>query len=73
MIIIFLYEKIKKFEILFLGLASTYPEPEDKRHWLEEQLYNFNYESSMPVTWPWPAPKPLKSKIRKTADKDAHI
>ncbi|XP_067618347.1 NADP-dependent malic enzyme isoform X2 [Eurosta solidaginis] len=36
------------------GLASTYPEPSDKRKWLEDQLYNFNYESSMPVTWPWP-------------------
>jgi len=37
-----------------LGLASTYPEPQDKRKWLEDQLYNFNYESSMPVTWTWP-------------------
>lgn len=36
------------------GLASTYPEPEDKRKWLEDQLYNFNYESSMPITWKWP-------------------
>ncbi|XP_018789364.1 PREDICTED: NADP-dependent malic enzyme isoform X2 [Bactrocera latifrons] len=36
------------------GLASTYPEPSDKRKWLQDQLYNFNYESSMPVTWPWP-------------------
>ncbi|XP_036323942.1 NADP-dependent malic enzyme [Rhagoletis pomonella] len=36
------------------GLASTYPEPEDKRKWLLDQLYNYNYESSMPVTWPWP-------------------
>lgn len=39
---------------LQLGLASTYPEPSDKRKWLEDQLYNFNYQSSMPVTWPWP-------------------
>ncbi|XP_011202766.2 NADP-dependent malic enzyme isoform X2 [Bactrocera dorsalis] len=36
------------------GLASTYPEPSDKRKWLQDQLYKFNYESSMPVTWPWP-------------------
>lgn len=36
------------------GLASTYPEPVDKRKWLEDQLYKFNYQSSMPVTWPWP-------------------
>jgi malate dehydrogenase (oxaloacetate-decarboxylating)(NADP+) len=37
-----------------LGLASLYPEPSDKKKWLREQLYNFNYESSMPITWPWP-------------------
>jgi malate dehydrogenase (oxaloacetate-decarboxylating)(NADP+) len=36
------------------GLASLYPEPSDKKKWLREQLYNFNYESSMPITWPWP-------------------
>ncbi|KAH8296194.1 hypothetical protein KR054_002841, partial [Drosophila jambulina] len=36
------------------GLASTYPEPQDKRKWLESQLYNLNYESSMPTTWDWP-------------------
>lgn len=43
------------------GLASTYPEPEDKRKWLESQLYNFNYESSMPITWAWPQPTPMKT------------
>ncbi|KAG5673276.1 hypothetical protein PVAND_003336 [Polypedilum vanderplanki] len=36
------------------GLASLYPEPSDKKTWLKQQLYNFNYESSMPITWPWP-------------------
>lgn len=40
--------------LFYLGLASAYPEPEDKETWLTEQLYNFSYESSMPVTWPWP-------------------
>lgn len=44
---------IKQILNFQIGLASTYPEPEDKRKWLEDQLYNFNYESSMPVTWPW--------------------
>jgi malate dehydrogenase (oxaloacetate-decarboxylating)(NADP+) len=36
------------------GLASLYPEPADKKSWLKNQLYDFNYESSMPITWPWP-------------------
>ncbi len=36
------------------GLASHYPEPEDKKAWLKTHIYNFNYESSMPNTWPWP-------------------
>ncbi|XP_055295554.1 NADP-dependent malic enzyme isoform X2 [Sitodiplosis mosellana] len=44
------------------GLASTYPEPDDKRKWLEDQLYNFNYESSMPITWKWPQPTPMKTR-----------
>lgn len=44
------------------GLASTYPEPEDKRKWLEDQLYNFNYESSMPITWPWPEMPAMKTR-----------
>lgn len=44
------------------GLASTYPEPNDKRSWLEAQLYNHNYMSSMPVTWPWPKAPELKTR-----------
>lgn len=36
------------------GLASHYPEPEDKKTWLKSHIYSFNYESSMPKTWPWP-------------------
>jgi malate dehydrogenase (oxaloacetate-decarboxylating)(NADP+) len=39
------------------GLASTYPEPSDKKGFIRKHLYNFNYESSMPVTWTWPEPK----------------
>lgn len=42
------------------GLASTYPEPEDKRKWLEDQLYNYNYETSLPDTWQWPPEKSFK-------------
>jgi malate dehydrogenase (oxaloacetate-decarboxylating)(NADP+) len=36
------------------NLASLYPEPKDKRAWLKQQLYNYNYENQMPITWPWP-------------------
>lgn len=46
----------------YTGLASTYPEPEDKRKWLEDQLYNMNYESSMPITWKWPKPPHMKTR-----------
>lgn len=53
---------IEFYLICIIGLASTYPEPEDKRKWLEDQLYNFNYESSMPVTWKWPQPTPMKTR-----------
>ncbi|KAM7362798.1 NADP-dependent malic enzyme b, mitochondrial isoform 1-T1 [Cochliomyia hominivorax] len=44
------------------GLASTYPEPSDKRKWLQDQLYNFNYESSLPVTWVWPRMPYIKTR-----------
>lgn len=33
------------------GLASLYPEPKDKKTWLKDHIYNFNYEGSMPKTW----------------------
>lgn len=46
----------------FTGLASTYPEPTNVRKWLEDQLYNFNYESSMPITWKWPTSPPMKTR-----------
>lgn len=45
-----------------IGLASTYPEPEDKRKWLENQLYNYNYENSLPETWKWPEPEKMKTR-----------
>lgn len=44
------------------GLASTYPEPTDKRKWVEEQLYNYNYQSSMPKTWSWPEMPNIKTR-----------
>jgi malate dehydrogenase (oxaloacetate-decarboxylating)(NADP+) len=36
------------------NLASHYPEPSDKRAWLQQQLYSFNYSRSLPITWQWP-------------------
>jgi malate dehydrogenase (oxaloacetate-decarboxylating)(NADP+) len=44
------------------GLASIYPEPADKKTWLQSHLYNFNYESSMPVTWNWPKAAEIKTR-----------
>lgn len=38
---------------LVLGLASVYPEPKDISKHVENQMYNYNYESSMPVVWGW--------------------
>uniref|UniRef100_A0A6M2DDI8 Malic enzyme n=1 Tax=Xenopsylla cheopis TaxID=163159 RepID=A0A6M2DDI8_XENCH len=44
------------------GLASTYPEPHDKRKWIEEQMFNYNYDSAMPVTYPWPRMPEMKTR-----------
>lgn len=45
------------------GLATVYPEPEDKRAYIISNIYNYNYESALPTTWTWPKetimPKPL--------------
>lgn len=38
---------------MFSGLASVYPEPKDISKHVENQMYNYNYESSMPVVWGW--------------------
>jgi len=37
------------------GMASTYPEPEDKESFIRSRLYNYNYEeeSSLPTFYPW--------------------
>ncbi|CAG9787154.1 unnamed protein product [Diatraea saccharalis] len=40
------------------GLASLYPEPKDLAQHVKNQMYNFHYESAMPVVWDWkPAEK----------------
>nr|CAD7588939.1 unnamed protein product [Timema genevievae] len=36
------------------GLASVYPEPDDKRAMIEEKMYNYNYDSPLPATYSWP-------------------
>lgn len=36
------------------GVASVYPEPKDKRKYIESTLYNFNYASSLPASYGWP-------------------
>lgn len=44
------------------GTASVYPEPVDKRAYIEAQLYNFNYEPSLPNTWSWPKSPEIKTR-----------
>ncbi|XP_046672810.1 LOW QUALITY PROTEIN: NADP-dependent malic enzyme-like [Homalodisca vitripennis] len=36
------------------GIASTYPEPVDKRAFIEEQMYDYNYDCPLPATYQWP-------------------
>ena len=35
------------------GLASAYPEPDDKEEYIRSFLYNTEYDSYMPVMWKW--------------------
>ncbi|XP_050537245.1 NADP-dependent malic enzyme-like isoform X1 [Daktulosphaira vitifoliae] len=37
------------------GVASTYPEPEDKIEFIKSQLYNYNYSSSIPPIYSYPS------------------
>jgi hypothetical protein len=49
-------------------LASTYPEPEDKRTIVEAAMYNHNYDCPLPAVYPWPELPTLKNvKIEKTS------
>ncbi|KAF4521631.1 hypothetical protein B566_EDAN006673 [Ephemera danica] len=37
------------------GLASTYPEPKDKKAFVMSSMYDFNYDkSALPKQYPWP-------------------
>lgn len=49
-----------------LGIASTYPEPSDKEEFIKAQMYDYNYDCPLPVTYSWPReaeeiipPKPI--------------
>jgi len=37
------------------GSASTYPEPEDMETFIRQQLYDYNYSTSLPSRYEWPA------------------
>lgn len=36
------------------GIASTYPEPVDKKAFIESTMYDYNYDCPLPATYPWP-------------------
>jgi malate dehydrogenase (oxaloacetate-decarboxylating)(NADP+) len=36
------------------GLATTYPEPDDKLEFVRENQFSTDYESFIPITYPWP-------------------
>ncbi|KAF0767616.1 NADP-dependent malic enzyme-like [Aphis craccivora] len=36
------------------GVASTFPEPEDKIEFIKAQLYDYNYSSALPPLYSWP-------------------
>ena len=40
------------------GMASTYPEPEDKEEYVRMHMYNLDYEKFLPNTYGWPGMKP---------------
>ncbi|XP_048477503.1 NADP-dependent malic enzyme isoform X6 [Plutella xylostella] len=35
------------------GLASFYPQPADLTQHVKDQMYDYNYDCAMPVTWSW--------------------
>jgi len=47
----------------YLGIASHYPEPKDKKKFIESQMYDFNYDNPLPPKYSWPEEtEPIKSK-----------
>lgn len=43
------------------GLASIYPEPDNKRTLVEACIYNYNYDDALPASWEWPELPELKN------------
>lgn len=48
---------------IILGIASHYPEPKDKKKFIESQMYDYNYDNPLPPKYNWPEEtEPIKSK-----------
>lgn len=45
---------ISLYYCLHLGLASTYPEPEDKESFIRAQMYSTDYEPAIPSIYAYP-------------------
>ncbi|CAG9864206.1 unnamed protein product [Phyllotreta striolata] len=43
-------------------IASVYPKPKDMRKYIESHQFNYNYEPSLPQSWPWPNPPYIKTR-----------
>lgn len=51
------------FYLYLLGIASHYPEPKDKKKFIQSQMYDFNYDNPLPPKYNWPEEtEPIKSK-----------
>lgn len=37
-----------------VGVASTFPEPENKIEFIKTQLYDYSYSSALPPLYAWP-------------------
>lgn len=37
----------------FTGLASAYPQPDNLKEFIVSQLYNADYQDSLPIKWAW--------------------
>lgn len=46
------------------GLASVYPDPKNYERFIKSQLYNFNYDRSLPITYTWPEDNPEHFNVR---------
>ncbi|KAB0795217.1 hypothetical protein PPYR_06564 [Photinus pyralis] len=44
------------------GVASVYPEPKQKRAFIESMLFNYHYEAALPPTYGWPKAQEIRIK-----------